>query len=198
MKEKLAYVAIDFKRELATSEESSEMEREYELPDGEVIKIGPGRFKCDMDIRRDIYNNVVLSEGTTMIEGFADRPAKELSALGTPSTRVRVVAPPERKYNVWIGGSILASLSTFEQILCKIRYVWKVAIEGRMKSSCIHFAAILEHLDSRSKTRRGKSSRLQIEDEERLSIDQTESSNFSFCIRDFLCSFVVLPSVPVL
>jgi len=27
--------------------------------------------------------------------------------------KVKVVAPPERKYSVWIGGSILSSLSTF-------------------------------------------------------------------------------------
>jgi hypothetical protein len=31
--------------------------------------------------------------------------------------KIKVVAPPERKYSVWIGGSILASLSTFQQVL---------------------------------------------------------------------------------
>ena len=47
--------------------------------------------------------------------GFGERLTKELSALAPPSIRVRVVQPPERKYSVWIGGSILASLSTFQQ-----------------------------------------------------------------------------------
>lgn len=39
--------------------------------------------------------------------------------VGLPRSGVppmQVVAPPERKYSVWIGGSILASLSTFQQM----------------------------------------------------------------------------------
>jgi actin beta/gamma 1 len=32
--------------------------------------------------------------------------------------QVKIVAPPERKYSVWIGGSILASLSTFQNLWC--------------------------------------------------------------------------------
>ena len=30
--------------------------------------------------------------------------------------KIKIIAPPERKYSVWIGGSILASLSTFQQM----------------------------------------------------------------------------------
>lgn len=147
IKEQTTYVAMDFEKELATSRESLELDKQYELPDGQVITIGTGRFKCpeilfdpskvgiescgvhdivlksirrcDMDIRRDMYGNVVLSGGTTMVPGLADRLAKELSSLAPPGVRVRVVAPPERKYSVWIGGSILASLSTFEQMWIK-------------------------------------------------------------------------------
>nr|POE87185.1 actin [Quercus suber] len=135
---------MDFEKELGMSKESSELEKLYELPDGQVITIGAGRFKCpevlfdpsivgmesggvdeivlrsirrcDMDIRREMFGNLVLSGGTTMIPGLADRLAKELSSLAPPGVRVRVVAPPERKYSVWIGGSILASLSTFQQM----------------------------------------------------------------------------------
>jgi actin-related protein len=51
-----------------------------------------------------------------MFPGIADRFHKELSALA-PSAKIKVIAPPERKYSVWIGGSILASLSTFQQML---------------------------------------------------------------------------------
>lgn len=36
--------------------------------------------------------------------------------MAPSSMRVKVVAPPERKYSVWIGGSILASLATFQQM----------------------------------------------------------------------------------
>ena len=54
--------------------------------------------------------------GTTMYAGIADRMQKEISALAPPTMKVKIIAPPERKYSVWIGGSILASLSTFHQM----------------------------------------------------------------------------------
>merc|ERR1712238_607374 len=71
-------------------------------------------MRCDVDIRKDLYANVVLSGGTTMFPGISERMGKEITALAPPSIKVKIVAPPERKYSVWIGGSILASLSTFQ------------------------------------------------------------------------------------
>uniref|UniRef100_A0A3P8VPL3 Uncharacterized protein n=1 Tax=Cynoglossus semilaevis TaxID=244447 RepID=A0A3P8VPL3_CYNSE len=65
-------------------------------------------MKCDVDIRKDLYANTVLSGGTTMFPGIADRMQKEVTALAPPTMKI--------KYSVWIGGSILASLSTFQQM----------------------------------------------------------------------------------
>ena len=71
---------------------------------------------CIRDSRKDLYGNIVMSGGSTMYPGISDRMQKEITALAPSSMKVKIVAPPERKYSVWIGGSILASLSTFQQM----------------------------------------------------------------------------------
>merc|ERR1711992_202649 len=144
IKEKLAYVAEDYDAELSKADTSSDIEKNYELPDGQVITVGAERFrcpevlfkpsligkesegihkmtydsimKCDVDIRRDLYQNTVLSGGSTMFPNIDVRLSKEITALAPASIKVKVVAPPERKYSVWIGGSILSSLSTFQEM----------------------------------------------------------------------------------
>ena len=141
IKEKCCYVALDYKEELGKVEEMS-----YELPDGKVIKVKDQRIrcpevlfqpemcgcepggigkrcyesiqKCDIDIRKDLYPCIVLSGGTTMFQGIAERLTKEVKEQAPESMKetVKVIAVPERKYAVWIGGSILSSISTFDSM----------------------------------------------------------------------------------
>ena len=71
-------------------------------------------MKCDLDVRKDLYANVIMSGGSTMFPGITERMSKELQNLIPPATKINVVGPPERQFLPWIGGSILSSLSTFQ------------------------------------------------------------------------------------
>ena len=73
-------------------------------------------MKCDIDIRKDLFCNTVLSGGTMLFPGIADRMQNEISQLAPPSMNIKIIAPPERTFSVWIGGSILASLTTFQDM----------------------------------------------------------------------------------
>merc|ERR1712020_47355 len=46
IKEKLAYVAEDYEAELAGANENTQLEKQYELPDGQVITVAAERFRC--------------------------------------------------------------------------------------------------------------------------------------------------------
>merc|ERR1711957_539406 len=68
----------------------------------------------DIDVRRELCKNIIMSGGSTMYEGMADRLKQELVNRAPSGAEIRVVAAADRKYAVWKGGSTLASLSTFE------------------------------------------------------------------------------------
>ena len=72
----------------------------------------------DTDIKPHLLNNIVVTGGSSLLQGFNERLQQELVQL-FPSSRVRIHSPGnlvERKFASWIGGSILASLGTFHQM----------------------------------------------------------------------------------
>lgn len=116
----------------------------YKLPDGHIIELGPERFRApeilfdpeiigleytgvhqvvndainrsDMDLRKNLFENIILSGGSTLTKGFGERLLHELQRLAPRDTKIKIAAPPERMYSTWIGGSILAGLSTFRKV----------------------------------------------------------------------------------
>jgi actin-related protein len=144
IKEQLAYIAIDFDAELKKFKDSNQHDRSYTLPDGNVYTLGDQMFRCpealfnpnmigkdfpglhqltynsinaaDIDIRKHLYENVVMSGGSTMYANIAERLQKELTKLAPATMKIKVYAPPERRFSVWIGGSILCGLSSFENM----------------------------------------------------------------------------------
>lgn len=144
MKERLCYVAMDYEQDLFSSLKTTTNERSYELPDGQIIRLGSERFRaseilfrpalagleirgihqttyssimrCDVDIRRELFDNIVLSGGSTMFVNLPERLQREIIRMTPASVKIKIIAPPQRKYSVWIGGSILSALSTFQHL----------------------------------------------------------------------------------
>ena len=144
MKEKACYVALDYEDELKSYEPFDYelpdgnhiiiKDQRISVPEAifkpSLIKTGEESFQnynipktcCDLiqkydeDLRKDLYNSIILSGGNSMFNGLPERLTKEIKALAPESMKeeVNVIASCERKFNTWFGGSILSSISTFE------------------------------------------------------------------------------------
>ena len=143
IKEELCFVAAKYDEELAQAKQSSEADKQYTLPDKSVIDVkGDVRMKCpellfkpelngktcksmhalawqsvsnsDIDIRKDLCKNMILSGGTTMYQGLPDRLKDEVVGLAPAGAEIKVIASADRKFAVWKGASTFSSLSTFE------------------------------------------------------------------------------------
>lgn len=140
IKERACYLSINPHREETVETEKAS----YLLPDGTSFDIGPARFrapellfkpeligeeyegihevltyavmKSDMDLRKILYGNIVLSGGSTLFKGFGDRFLGEIKKLAPKEIKIKISAPQERLYSTWQGGSILASLDTFRKM----------------------------------------------------------------------------------
>lgn len=141
IKEKVCYTALDYEEELKIVEPF-----DYELPDGKNVIVKDLRIrcsealfkpfiigkdikgitescynsieKCKADIRKDLYNCIILSGGSTLFDCFPERFAKEIKSFATENMKeeVKIIASPEREFGAWIGGSILSSITTFDSV----------------------------------------------------------------------------------
>ncbi|CAE7723248.1 ACT1, partial [Symbiodinium pilosum] len=144
LKEKLCYVCRDYQSEEMKVRCQEFKDRPFELPDGSVVMVGPERFRCpemlfqpslfgkdeigiqrllyqairscNLNIRGDLAGNVVLAGGSSLFDGMPERIRVELEALVEGRVIVKVTAEPMRKYCTWMGGSLLASLGTFQHM----------------------------------------------------------------------------------
>lgn len=163
IKEKCCFIAADYEREMEGASSNPELEMTYELPDGNVVTLGSERFRCpeamfnpmalgleadgihtmiynsiarcDIDIRRDLYANVVLSGGTTMFAGLGLRMQNELAQLAPSTMRIRVLYPEDRKHSVFIGGSMLSDLDTFP-MMCVSKAEYSESGAGIVHKKC--------------------------------------------------------------
>eukprot|EP00747_Dinoflagellata_sp_TGD_P168347 gnl/TRDRNA2_/TRDRNA2_194525_c0_seq1.p1 gnl/TRDRNA2_/TRDRNA2_194525_c0~~gnl/TRDRNA2_/TRDRNA2_194525_c0_seq1.p1 ORF type:complete len:379 (-),score=99.22 gnl/TRDRNA2_/TRDRNA2_194525_c0_seq1:44-1180(-) len=166
MKETSCYVAEDgLDAEMEKYKQRPvDFEKIYTLPDGNTVKLTTEQFRvpevlfdpmisgrelpgihqatykciqtCDIDLRRELFKSVVLSGGTTMFPGIADRLTKELKGLAPQKIDIKVNASPQRRYVVWMGASIVAELSSFQKML-----IWKADYDeqgpGVVHSKCL-------------------------------------------------------------
>ncbi|KAK2175560.1 hypothetical protein NP493_726g01067 [Ridgeia piscesae] len=140
IKERVCYLSLNPQKEETMKTEKTQ----YKLPDGSTVEVGSARFrapellfrpdligeecegihevltyairKSDMDLRRTLFSNIVLSGGSTLFKGFGDRLLSEVKMLAPKDVKIKISAPQERLYATWIGGSILASLDTFKKM----------------------------------------------------------------------------------
>ena len=115
----------------------------YELPDGNQIELNEERIKCpevlfnpgiinredknisqncyeaiekcDNDIKKEMYNCIVLSGGSSMFEGFDERFSKEIKNLVNNDIKneIKIETGNVKKYGVWTGGALL-TMSGFD------------------------------------------------------------------------------------
>lgn len=163
IKEKYGYLALDLIKEENTLKLAAEQTK-FKLPDGQQITLGVEQVRApellfkpsmigsedngchqlvgdaisrvDRDLRAELYQTIILSGGATLTRGFGDRLLHELKQLAPKNTKLKIYAPPNRRHSTWVGGSILAGLSTFTKM-------WVTAEQWQENPELIHHRGIL-------------------------------------------------------
>jgi len=141
IKEKFCRVSLNYEEEL---NDPKFIEKQYKLPDGNELKLEKELFicpealfdpnligeeipgipmqmynsimKCENDIRKDLYSNIILAGGNTLLNDFHERIHQEIQCLAPTSVlpKLKIIAQNERKYTAWIGGALIAGLQNFQ------------------------------------------------------------------------------------
>ncbi|NXA77504.1 ACL10 protein, partial [Thryothorus ludovicianus] len=141
LKEQCCYVSLDYEGDLW--EKESHHPARFQTPDGRWITLGKERFCCPEPLfrpellqhscpglhqlagqslhsvpehlRRLMLGNIVLSGGSSMFPGFPERMCLELNFLFQGAgVHIEVLANPKRGTAAWAGGSMAASLTSFQ------------------------------------------------------------------------------------
>jgi actin beta/gamma 1 len=72
--------------------------------------------RCSEELRLELTKKMVFCGGCSMIKGMYDRIDKELSSL---DYTCKLEFDWQRRYSAWVGGSMIGSLSTFQQLAIK-------------------------------------------------------------------------------
>jgi len=149
LKEKYCFVSCDIDSDRKLGQETTFYNSYTKLPDGRKIRISTEKYEapeilfqphliqnempgvhemlynsinsCDIDVRKDLYKNIILSGASTMFPGYASRLDKELKNIYTEKTLklakdktikipLNIIDSPRRKYSVFIGATVLANV----------------------------------------------------------------------------------------
>ncbi|KAJ6233678.1 actin-10-related [Anaeramoeba flamelloides] len=146
IKEKFCYVCptcFDEETEKSTNK-SLPQTKSYKLPNGQVLSFENELFMCtevlfrpslfglkapgiheilynsimnsQIDLRKYLFANIICSGRTFQFPGLQDRLKVELKKLIPKTMNVQIQFSNQQDTNVWVGGSILTSLSKFPNI----------------------------------------------------------------------------------
>ncbi|KAH3762365.1 actin, cytoplasmic 2 [Pelomyxa schiedti] len=135
IKECNCYVALDFESEMAKGAEA--LKKDHELYDGQSLHLDTERIRCpevlfrpslahmeilgiqescftaisqcDIGLRKELFENMVLVGGSTNFPGLAERLQREMSALAPTTVNARVTTRPNPRNCTWWGACTMAS-----------------------------------------------------------------------------------------